>query len=61
MNEVELLALSLGYTKTYSKKLFYALDTRNRGFLSIEQFSKTLPVINRELVLLTKSVPDPQS
>ena len=55
LNEVELLAISLGYSRDYSTKLFYALDTRNRGVLSIEQFSRPLPVLVEELCLLTKA------
>ena len=54
MVEMETMCLSLGYTREYSRKLFYALDTRNRGYLSLEQFSRPLPILNKELCLLLK-------
>jgi hypothetical protein len=54
LTEVEMLATSMGYTRGYAKKLFFALDTRNKGILTLEQFSRPLPVLNHELVLLTK-------
>ena len=55
LNEMELIATSIGYSREYSRKLFYALDVKNRGFLSAEQFARPLPVLNDELCLLTKS------
>ena len=54
MVEMETMCLSLGYTREYCRKLFYALDTRNRGYLSLEQFSRPLPILNKELCLLLK-------
>jgi DNA repair exonuclease SbcCD ATPase subunit len=57
MTEIESVCLSFGYTREYCKKLFYALDTRNRGFLTMEQFARPLPVINKELCLLMKESP----
>lgn len=54
MVEMETMCLSLGYTREYCRKLFYALDTRNRGYLTMEQFSRPLPILNKELCLLLK-------
>jgi Ca2+-binding EF-hand superfamily protein len=54
MTEIESISLSLGYTREYCKKLFFALDTKNRGYLTMEQFARPLPVINKELCLLMK-------
>jgi len=56
MTETESMCLSLGYSRDYCKKLFFALDTRNRGYLTMEQFARPLPVINNELCLLMKKV-----
>ena len=54
MVEMESMCLSLSYTREYCRKLFYALDTRNRGYLSLDQFSRPLPILNKELCLLLK-------
>ena len=55
LHELETVATSIGYTREYSKKLFYALDSRNRGFLTADQFSRPLPMLNDDLCLLTKA------
>lgn len=54
LHELESIATSIGYTREYSKKLFYALDSRSRGFLTVDQFSRPLPMLNDDLCLLTK-------
>jgi hypothetical protein len=54
MVEMETMCLSLNYTREYCRKLFYALDTRNRGYLTLDQFSRPLPILNKELCLLLK-------
>ena len=56
LHELETVATSIGYTREYSKKLFYALDSRNRGFLTADQFSRPLPMLNDDLCLLTKDI-----
>lgn len=54
LNELELLGVSMGYSREYCKKLFYTLDTHDRGIVSISQFGRPFPIINKELCLLTK-------
>ena len=54
LNELELLGVSMGYSREYCKKLFYTLDTNDKGIVSTSQFSRPLPIINKELCLLTK-------
>jgi hypothetical protein len=54
LHEMETIASSLGYSRDYSRKLFYALDVKNRGFLTAEQFGRPLPLLNQELCLLTQ-------
>jgi hypothetical protein len=54
LNEMELVASSMGYSREYSRKLFFALDIKNRGFLTLDQFARPLPLLNKELCLLTK-------
>lgn len=56
LNEMELIASSMGYSREYSRKLFYALDVKNRGFLTREQFARPLPLLNDDLCLLTKGL-----
>lgn len=55
LHELESVSVALGYTREYCRKLFYALDVKNRGFLSVEQFSRPLPTLNHELCLLTQA------
>lgn len=55
LHEMESIASSLGYSRDYSRKLFYALDVKNRGFLTSEQFGRPLPLLNHELCLLTQA------
>ena len=55
LHELESMALTMGYSREYCRKLFYALDVKNRGFLSGEQFSRPLPLLHRELCLLTQA------
>ena len=55
LHELESVAVAIGYTREYCRKLFYALDVKNRGFLSVEQFSRPLPTLNHELCLLTQA------
>ena len=58
LHELENIAVSMRYSREYCRKLFYALDVKNRGFLSCEQFSRPLPLIHRELCLLTQASVD---
>ena len=55
LHELESIAAALKYSREYCRKLFYALDIKNRGFLSAEQFSRPLPMLQRELCLLTQA------
>jgi hypothetical protein len=55
LHELETIALSMGYSREYCRKLFYALDIKNKGFLSGEQFRRPLPLLHKELCLLTQS------
>ena len=61
LHELEAMATTMGYSREYSRKLFYALDVKNRGFLSGEQFARPLPLLNRELCLLTQAQIEPKS
>ena len=54
LHELESIAAALGYSREYCKKLFFALDVKNKGVLSMEQFSRPLPMLNSELCLLTQ-------